>query len=434
VKKFIWFLLFSFTFIIQNSFALKNVMVEKMLANIHPDETLPGIVVASPSKQDPDYWFHWERDAALVMNTVVDLYQENHQNNKIQYLKMLLDYAYRVKQHQETYTLTGLGEPKFLVSSEPFNGPWGRPQNDGPALRVITLAKVLAILEQRQQWDLAFSLFYRAELPAETILKRDLEFVAHHWRESNFDLWEEVKGDHFYTRMVQEYALRIGADIAEKYFDPYAAAFYRQTAQEIANSLQDFKKDFIWSHLNIVDGHDGKKSNLDTAVLLAILHTDGQGAFKADDASVINTYVKLKTTFKSLYPINATSQSPLVGRYPEDYYYGGHPWILTTMAMASYLQALQTQIQKQKKFVMTADLVYLFPELATGTYQHGHADFAKVIAMLSHEADNYWQRVLDHFIAHGGLAEQVDKSTGLPLSARELTWSYSSVLHYLNSK
>jgi glucoamylase len=33
----------------------------------------------------------------------------------------------------------GLGEPKFLVDGARFNGAWGRPQRDGPALRAVAL-------------------------------------------------------------------------------------------------------------------------------------------------------------------------------------------------------------------------------------------------------------------------------------------------------
>jgi glucoamylase len=33
----------------------------------------------------------------------------------------------------------GLGEPKFQVDGTRFNGAWGRPQRDGPALRAIAL-------------------------------------------------------------------------------------------------------------------------------------------------------------------------------------------------------------------------------------------------------------------------------------------------------
>lgn len=33
----------------------------------------------------------------------------------------------------------GLGEPKFNIDETRFNGAWGRPQRDGPALRAVAL-------------------------------------------------------------------------------------------------------------------------------------------------------------------------------------------------------------------------------------------------------------------------------------------------------
>jgi glucoamylase len=34
------------------------------------------------------------------------------------------------------------------------------------------------------------------------VIKADLDFVANNWNASGFDLWEEVYGQHFYTRLV----------------------------------------------------------------------------------------------------------------------------------------------------------------------------------------------------------------------------------------
>ena len=45
-----------------------------LLENVSPPGTAQGVIVASPSKIQPDYWYHWTRDAALVMNVVVDRY------------------------------------------------------------------------------------------------------------------------------------------------------------------------------------------------------------------------------------------------------------------------------------------------------------------------------------------------------------------------
>jgi hypothetical protein len=33
--------------------------LKRLLANINPPGTVPGVVVASPSHHEPDYWYHW---------------------------------------------------------------------------------------------------------------------------------------------------------------------------------------------------------------------------------------------------------------------------------------------------------------------------------------------------------------------------------------
>src|SRR5690606_18821482 len=122
---------------------------------------------------------------------------------KSAYLEQLKQYALRAKIHQETRTLTGLGEPKFHVNSEAFNEPWGRPQADGPALRSLTLIRVARILLERGQGQFVQQFLYDGRLPSRTVIKRDLEYVAAEWRKPSFDLWEEVLGHHYYTLAVQ---------------------------------------------------------------------------------------------------------------------------------------------------------------------------------------------------------------------------------------
>ena len=44
-------------------FWLMNISVlPKLLANISPNDSLKGIVVASPSRDAPNYYFHWVRE------------------------------------------------------------------------------------------------------------------------------------------------------------------------------------------------------------------------------------------------------------------------------------------------------------------------------------------------------------------------------------
>ena len=46
--------------------------IDKILDNIN--ETNNGLIVASPSTQNPDYYYHWVRDSALTMKVIVNEY------------------------------------------------------------------------------------------------------------------------------------------------------------------------------------------------------------------------------------------------------------------------------------------------------------------------------------------------------------------------
>src|SRR4051812_43129280 len=57
---------------------LKNeerISIRAVLANISPPDAVRGVVIASPQRENPDYYFHWVRDAALTMNVVVALHE-----------------------------------------------------------------------------------------------------------------------------------------------------------------------------------------------------------------------------------------------------------------------------------------------------------------------------------------------------------------------
>lgn len=193
-----------------------QISLQKLMANISPKDGEPGVVLASPSRRDPDYYFHWVRDAALVMNIVVDQYEGASFGERLEWWRRMDDFVKFSRANQISPAPTGLGEPKFHVDGRPYTGPWGRPQNDGPALRALVLTRYAKTLLQANQWSYVRSKLYDAQIPARTVIKADLEYVAHGWREANFDLWEEVMGDHFYTRLAQLAALREGAELARK--------------------------------------------------------------------------------------------------------------------------------------------------------------------------------------------------------------------------
>ena len=121
---------------------------------------------------------------------------------KAAYETLLFEYAAaRATEQTDPNLQTGLGEPKFFLNNTIFSGPWGRPQNDGPATSAITLIDFAnGYLANNGSMQKVLRQVY-------TPMRKDLQFVASNWESSSFDLWEEVEGNHFYTVMVQRRAL-----------------------------------------------------------------------------------------------------------------------------------------------------------------------------------------------------------------------------------
>lgn len=384
---------------------------QKILASTVAAGAAPGAVIASPSKENPNYYFHWIRDAALTMDTVVSLWQNTTDKNKRElYHQRILAYLRFSRKNQESHTLSDLGEPKFNINGTPFTGAWGRPQNDGPALRAITAIHYAQELLRTGQDESFVTELYDRRLPTNSLIKTDLEYVSHHWQDASFDLWEETLGDHFYTRMVQRKALLLGATLADQLKDPGAASWYRQQAHAIESSLQNFwdpKRGYIVATRNRRGGVDYKNSGLDVAVILGALHGGmGDGFFDAKDPRVRHTLDALVQQFSSSYDINHQGYpATALGRYPEDTYAGtnfsgGNPWVLATLAAGEFYYRL------------------------AGARSCGDTVKSGLLAI----GDTYVARVGIHANPNGSLSEQIDRKTGFMISAVDLTWNYASVL------
>lgn len=371
--------------------------------NISPKDGNPGAVVASPSRNNPNYYFHWVRDAALVTHVIVQLYQNTKEHS---YYDMILNYISFSRSNQLTPNRSGgLGEPKFNVDGSAFNGDWGRPQNDGPALRAITLIHFAKELLSEGKEEFVRALLYDNGLPAQTVIKTDLEFVSHHWKEASFDLWEEVLGDHFYTRMVQRRALLDGAELARMLGDHGAADWYEKQGLALEESLFSFwdkNRKILVTTLNQSGGLQGKTSDLDVAVILGVLHGyRGDGFLSPTDDRVLATAATLESAFKTLYSINGQSNlGTAIGRYPEDHYDGyttssqGNPWVLATAALAEFY------------------------------YKAGDPK----------KGDAFLKRLQYHSNPDGSLSEQMNRDSGFMQGAGDLTWSYASFLTALFAK
>lgn len=432
----------------------QEVAINKVLANISPPDGQPGSVLASPQRANPNYYFHWVRDGARTMRALVYLY-DTHDARQQQIAAILQDYVEFSKIQQVTPTMCGtLGEPKFYVTGQDYDGPWGRPQNDGPAQRALVLTRWANQLITDGHKQYVTSILYDGKLPTYSVIKADLEFVAHHWGESCFDLWEEVNGTHFFTRMHQRAALREGAALAITLNDPGAAAYYNLQADAIESQMGLFwpgNPSCIDATINQVGGLPGKNSGLDSSVVLGPVETyydEFPQYYPPHDERVLASAFALCEAFRKLYPINQTTTTPTgaamfpaIGRYPEDTYNGsdargvGNPWYLCTLSMGGlcYKAAeliltdgkVEITILNQPYLSLAVALVQPGITLTVGqTLSTGSTSFVWTVRGLVAMGDAYLRRVRSCTPADGSMSEQFDRATGQPMSACDLTWSY----------
>lgn len=371
-----------------------KVSVNRVIINSTMPDVYPGMVVASPSRSNPDYYYDWVRDTALTMSSLVDYYAMT-KDSKVK--EMLFTWVEAEKFRQNLPTFSGLGEPKYNINGTPFNEPWGRPQNDGPALRATAMIKLARILISEGNIDFVLKNLYHGVIPANSVIKKDLEYTAHHWREPSFDLWEEEKGMHFYTMLSQQVALQEGAKLARELRDYGAADFYEKTSHDLTSEIYTFFDDNVGIRVskNYTAALGYKNSGIDVAPLLALIHNYPYQSIIGLDHPNVKKYIQvLKDTFFHKYPINKKYPVGIaIGRYPEDKYDGyttsgsGEAWFLATLALGEFY-CLQ-----------------------------GYGDFK-----------SQFERVLFHSDGKGRMDEQFNQNHGYMQGAYELTWSHNAFM------
>ncbi len=424
-----------------------NYSYQRMIANIGGASStaggnqVPGVqsgaVIASPSTAGPNYFYSWVRDAALTMKVVIS--QGTLDRTLVQ------NYANAEKVHQQNAasSSSGQGEPKFNPDGSLFTGPWGRPQNDSPALRasaLIAFAKRIGLTD-----PFVTGTLYKSDLSAGSVIKTDLEWVSHHWQDSSFDLWEEVQGAHFFTLAVQRRALVDGAKFATSMSDPGAATYYNQQAAAVKTKLQTFW-DSGNGYIQAYQGVSGR-SGLDCSVMLGALKGwDTTNATAAVDATefgpasdkVLATHKKYVDSFRSLYAINNNAAAPnavATGRYQEDVYDGngtsqGNPWFICTLAAAEVLNTAVSVANARGSLAVTSTSLPFYRQFsssaAAGTYASGSSQFTTLTSGMKAMANGFVNIVQSHTQSNGSMNEEFNRNTGFNQGARDLTWSYAA--------
>jgi glucoamylase len=387
---------------------------------------LAGSIVASPVPAsydpDPDYFFHWFRDSAVVIDAV-RLLAEDGSAAAIALARFSEFVHFSLSlQHLDGRALAGNAAwrsrvtPDFLkflrtdadltdvhgeaVAAETRVNPdgtldissWPRPQNDGPALRALTLLR----------WSRSTRFDAPLAAAVAALLRADLAFTQKHWRDACFDIWEEEKGLHYYTLCIAAAALADGASwLAQQGSDVQARSAGEQ-AQVIRQSLDGYwlEEHGHYRSRLLATGLRSTKE-LDIAVIFAALHGAGGGgkAHGVHDPRMHATLARLEALFDADYLINHNrppGRAPAMGRYAGDVYYSGGAYYFSTLAAAEFC-------------FRAAD---------------GAAGANQLI-----ERGNAFLETVRHFTPpSGALSEQFDQKSGIQSSARELAWSYAAFI------
>ena len=371
-----------------------------------------GVVVAALSKQSPNYWYHWQRDAAIAMRSHAA--PKDGMRRYLKYLGWVRDAQFADQEGGNDVR----GEPKFELDGSVYTGPWGRPQNDGAALRALTLIDLANELLASGNTSLVSEL-YAGGLDYQQMgsIKRDLEYVSHHIADECFDAWEEVSGTSFFTRTVQRAALDAGAALATQLGDPGAADWYAQQRDAIGNALGQHWNAGTGVIMGSLPGHGGpqKYNELDCSVALAAIHGAGPNVglsgsdWAPTDSRVLSTMEAFTAYFADVFAINQNDTAAgvpgvLLGRYPGDTYSGhdssgGNPWILCTCAVAE-------------------------------VYYRAASGGAAGAANLLQKGDGIMTRLRGHLGSDDNisLSEQIQRNSGELTSANDLTWSYAALV------
>ncbi|HZF30217.1 MAG TPA: glycoside hydrolase family 15 protein [Gammaproteobacteria bacterium] len=399
-----------------------------------------GSVVASPVlaayDPDPDYFFHWFRDSAIVIDAVRLLFEAEqlgaealtHFADFVRFSLSLRsldgrtlvagpDWRRKVTPEFEQYLrgddlLAVRGDAVYADTRVNPDGTldlsrWSRPQHDGAPLRAATVLRWLRTVRNRRANDVPAELL----TDAERLLRIDLALTAARWREPSVDIWEEELGLHYFTLRVSAAALNDGADWLRARGEVAEATALRSEAQAIREALDRFWLDEAGHYASRVMPPGAASTKLlDIAVILAAVHAaDGGDAHSARDPRIHATLAKLEQLFDRLYPINRgrpRARAPAMGRYEGDVYYSGGAYYFSTLG-ASELCFLAAAAH------------------APGSEAHAH--------WVAH-GDQFLETVRAFTPASGDLSEQFDQRTGAPASAKHLAWSYAAFISCVTAR
>jgi glucoamylase len=434
---------------------------------IYSNEVSNGAVIASPSKIKPNYFYQWVRDAAITINSLIECLQDHTDKLNSAFSEKIFIaietyiinnyHLQRLNNRSGTWeSLDGLGEPKFMPNGSTFDENWGRPQRDGPGLRVITISNYLEFLINNNI-DLKHSHVFNITYIYTEILKPDLTYIMQNWNNHGFDLWEEIDSIHLFTSLTMLKALKSGIKMSETFqdYDFNLKLRYTFTALRFYILVESGFKNPNLPYLVETPSLliKGQRSGLDIGSVLASLRAhdvdDGTDLidipFSVGDSAVLSTLAALINDMKYRYPINhdggSFSRGFALGRYPEDLYDGygiteGNPWFIATATASEFLFKLiyylyyhnNNLIITKDQYSFYSTFVSLDPNIKANKVilPFNSQSFNETTLSLMNYADSFLEVIHKHVDGEGHMSEQFNRYNGYMAGAENLTWSYGS--------
>ncbi|HVN44787.1 MAG TPA: glycoside hydrolase family 15 protein [Steroidobacteraceae bacterium] len=414
----------------------------------------PGSVLASPViahyDPDPDYFFHWFRDSALVIDALRVAIEAGYADAgaSVRFEEFIefslglqsLDGGELVR-HAEWRSRV---QPAFLQYLRPaaelaaLSGSaipadarvnpdgtldvirWGRPQADGPAMRALTLLRWW-----RQFPALWEQLTRRAS--AASLIHLDLQLTRAQLQRPCSGIWEEALGHHYYTELLQSEALSRGAEWLESTGGAALARTVALEAERVRAALERFwdpARGFCRSTASDSPGDTDR--DLDMSALLAVLHAGRRaGPHSVLDPRAQATLAALEELFEARYAINRhrpADRGPAMGRYASDRYYSGGAWYIATLGAAEFYFQLALALRNGASLADSR-------ENATFRQRLGATAADEALAHRALERGDAFMRTVRAFTPESGeLSEQFDQTTGVQTSAKHLSWSYAAFI------
>jgi glucoamylase len=289
-----------------------------------------------------------------------------------------------------------LAEPRFNPDGSVDILRWSRPQLDGPALRALACLAYLAEGGSRTPALLA-------------LLQHDLDFTLRQAGRRSIGPWEEP---HEFAHHYQVALVQLGALVHGREFAGDQMQQWQRAENKLRRALEQH-----WSPQHQVFVAIRNTSNdrkivkatattnaehlVDSAILLALLEADLPTVpHSVLDPRAVATLAVLEQAFAQALPINhqrTAGHAPALGRSLADRYFGGGAWYATTLAAAAFCF--------RHSLASPAD--------AEQWRTRGDQSLATV----------RWMTPAD-----GSMAEQVDRASKQPRSARHLSWSYAAFI------